>query len=160
MNGEVLETYVDTSQLDKLKSLKYHWHACWQPEVQSYYAKTSVYFEGCKNCTTFYLHKIVTDTSGIEYYVDHIDHNTLDNRLENLRVSLRKDNSTNRKSRNRNNQSGYRNVFWCNTSKRWLVRLQIDGKTKELGRFKDVDEAGRLAEEMRQKYYKDYAGAS
>lgn len=40
------------------------------------------------------------------------------------------------------------------------VQLQINGKNKVLGKFSDVHEAGRFAEEMRQKYYGEFAGKS
>jgi hypothetical protein len=36
----------------------------------------------------------------------------------------------------------------------------INGKNTVLGKFSDVHEAGKFAEEMRQKHYGDYAGES
>lgn len=93
--------------------------------------------------------------------VDHINaKNTLDNRKSNLRRTDNLHNTKNRKSKNKNNKSGYRNVFWNSKDKRWFVTLQIDGKQKCFGRFKyeDVDKAGALAEEVRKKYYKEFAG--
>jgi hypothetical protein len=42
----------------------------------------------------------------------------------------------------------------------WVVQLQIEGKNERLGKFKDVHEAGKFAEEMRQKYYGEFAGKS
>ena len=41
---------------------------------------------------------------------------------------------------------------------KWVVQLQIDGKNTKLGSFDDVHEAGKFAEEMRQKYYKEFCG--
>ena len=40
------------------------------------------------------------------------------------------------------------------------VNYQIDGKNTHLGRFdyEDLDKAGKFAEEMRQKYYGEFAG--
>ena len=92
--------------------------------------------------------------------VDHINHNTLDNRKCNLRVITQKKNLRNRNSRNINNKSGYRNVSWNSRYNNWSVQLQINGKNKILGRFDNVDEAGRFAEEMRKKYYGEFAGKS
>ena len=71
-------------------------------------------------------------------------------------------NSRNRKSRNKNNKSGYRNVCWDKRENVWLVQLQIDGKCKRVGKFpKDqLEEAGKFAEEMRKKYYGEFAGSN
>ena len=80
------------------------------------------------------------------------------NRKSNLRVISHSNNATNRKSRNKNNKSGYRNVCW--DGYKWVVQLSIDGKNTHLGRFdyEDLDKAGKFAEEMRQKYYGEFAG--
>lgn len=96
--------------------------------------------------------------SGIQ--VDHIDHDTLNNCKANLRCTNYVNNATHRSGVNCNNKSGYRNVFWSNADQRWLVNLQINKKAKTLGRFTEVHEAGRFAEEMRLRYYGDFAGNS
>ena len=90
--------------------------------------------------------------------VDHVNHNNFDNRKHNLRITDDLHNSKNRRSKNKNNKSGYRNVYWCNKSNRWVVVLMVDKKRKYLGAFKDVHEAGAHAELMRQKYYGEFAG--
>jgi len=89
--------------------------------------------------------------------VDHKNNNTLDNRLENLRISKRKDNSKNRNKLNNNNKSGYRNV--CMIEGYWRIQLQRDDKNYRFPeKFTNVHEAGKFAEEMRQKYYGKFAG--
>jgi hypothetical protein len=107
------------------------------------------------------LHRIIMNAKKGQY-IDHISHNRFDNRERNLRESKNEENTKNRKGKNKNNKSGYRNVFWSTGDNRWLVVLQIEGKSKCFGRFKkdEVDKAGELAEEMRQKYYKEFAGKS
>ena len=90
--------------------------------------------------------------------VDHINHNSLDNRRCNLRLVDKSKNATNRSGRNINNTTGYRNVSYIKTENKYIVQLQIDGKNKRLGAFDDVHEAGAYAKEMREKYYGDFAG--
>ena len=65
-----------------------------------------------------------------------------------------------RRKRNKNNKSGYRNVCW--DGYKWVVQLSIKGKNTHLGRFdyEDLDKAGKFAEEMRQKYYGEFAGGN
>lgn len=71
-------------------------------------------------------------------------------------------NAQNRKSRNKNNKSGYRNVCWSKSEKKWLVQLQINKRNTVLGKFSydELEQAGKFAEEMRQKYYGEFAGVS
>ena len=90
--------------------------------------------------------------------VDHINHDTMDNRKENLRVIKPTYNSYNRSGPNKNSKSGYRNVALVDG--RWCVQLQIDGVNRRLGIFDDVDEAGAFAATLREKYYGVYAGVS
>ncbi len=90
--------------------------------------------------------------------IDHKNHNGLDNRKENLRLVDRSKNAKHRDGKNKNNKSGYRNVCWIKG--KWVVQLQIDGKNTRLGSFVDVNEAGRFAEKMREKYYGEFKGAS
>ena len=93
-------------------------------------------------------------------YVDHIDHDTLNNKKYNLRLASNSNNNKHRGKINTNNTSGYRNVCWVSSKEQWCVQLQINGKCVRFGYFDDVHEAGKLAEEMRKKYYKEYAGVS
>ena len=89
--------------------------------------------------------------------IDHINHDTLDNRRNNIRITLYNNNSTNRKGKNSNNKTGFRNV--CKIKDWYRVQLQINGKNhlfKE--KFDNAENAGIFAEQMRQKYYKDFAG--
>jgi hypothetical protein len=90
--------------------------------------------------------------------VDHKNYNTLDNRKKNLRVSSIDKNVKHRGRLNKNNTSGYRNVTWSESYKKWIIQLQIDHKNKILGKFDDKDEAGRFAAEMRKLYYGEFAG--
>lgn len=105
------------------------------------------------------LHRFIMDAKENQY-IDHINHNTLDNRKDNLRVLSNKENLTNRNGKNNNNKSGYRNVCWVNKEHKWLVQLQVDGVSTVLGRFEkdDVEAAGEFAERMREKYYGKFKG--
>jgi hypothetical protein len=90
--------------------------------------------------------------------IDHKNHKGLDNRKENLRLVNKSKNAKHRNGKNKNNKSGYRNVCWISKYNKWCVQLQINGRNTLLGKFDDVHEAGRFAEEMRQKYYGEFKG--
>lgn len=95
-------------------------------------------------------------------WVDHINHKPRDNRKENLRFISVSNNSRNRKTKNRNNKSGYRNVCWDKRSKKWVVQLQVNGRNKPLKRFNEdqLEEAGKCAEKMRKELYGEFAGGN
>ena len=66
--------------------------------------------------------------------IDHINRNSLDDRIENLREATRSTNSRNTK-RQRNNRSGVTGVFWDRASSRWIARIGDGSASKVLGRF-------------------------
>ena len=71
--------------------------------------------------------------------LDHINHNRLDNRLENLRLVTRSQNFMNRSVIC--GKSKYKGVGWHKKDKRWRARIKINGKTIFIGNFKDEVDA-------------------
>lgn len=88
--------------------------------------------------------------------VDHIDNNPLNNNISNLRATNRYGNTRNAKIP-KTNTSGYKGVSWHKRVGKWRTQIRINNKTKNLGYFDDVELAGLVAEEARQKYYKEFA---
>lgn len=153
-NAENLWTIIDLEDLERVINFPYTWFAKYNHTNDEYYVTASVYHPELQQTRPIFLHQFLMDANGKD--VDHENNNTLDNRKSNMRVVEESNNSKNRKSRNRNNKSGYRNVSLIKG--KWVVQLQIDGKNKRLGSFDDVREAGKFAEEMRQKYYGEFCG--
>ncbi|MBN4665435.1 HNH endonuclease [Pandoraea nosoerga] len=75
--------------------------------------------------------------------VDHVNGDTLDNRLENLRACTKAQNCMNRK-RNRANRSGLKGVSSLPNSSRWQARIQHKGVQIHLGMF-DTPELAHAA---------------
>lgn len=89
--------------------------------------------------------------------VDHIDHNGLNNKIENLRPSNSKDNARNLPMQ-KSNKSGYIGVNWHKSAKKWQARaVDLSGKRIDLGRFDNIEDAIRVRKEyeVKFKYYKD-----
>ena len=79
-----------------------------------------------------------SNKSGFE--IDHIDQNSLNNKIENLREVTRSDNAKNLKQA-KNNTSGYTGVRWDNQRQKWESRIYVDGRRIHLGRFTKKREA-------------------
>lgn len=155
-NQESLYAIIDLEDLERVINYPYTWFAQYNKDIDNYYVRASVYNPKTQHSKVMFLHQFIMGANG--KFVDHINSNTLNNRKSNLRVVLDSNNSMNRKSKNKNNTSGYRNVSWSKSENKWVVQLQINKKNTILGRFDDVHEAGKFAEEMRNKYYGEFAG--
>jgi hypothetical protein len=89
-------------------------------------------------------------------FVDHIDNNRLNNRIENLREATHSENMRNKKLPV-NNTSGYKNVTWNKRKRKWAVALKIKDKSISCGYFVDIELADLVAQEARDKYHKEFA---
>lgn len=162
-NGDKFDVLMDTEDLKILDENNYLVHVSWSSRARAYYAEVCMRYtdeSGKRKGSTVMLHGLIMNkvhNKDNSIKVDHINNeNKLDNRKSNLRVTTQLNNSKNRKSRNSNNKSGYRNVSFIDG--RYIVQLQIDGKNTRIGSFKDVHEAGKFAEKMRQVHYGKFAG--
>ena len=92
-----------------------------------------------------------------EKFIDHIDGNTLNNRIENLRVVDAVGNATNTATR-QDNTSGCRNVYWNKKKSYWEVRINVKGKHKYIGSYKkDYEAAVKAALIARELYHGELA---
>ena len=82
----------------------------------------------------FMFHGIMPD------FIDHIDGNRANNKIDNLRSVTHSENLKNSKLYS-TNTSGFTGVYWCNTSKKWKSTIKVDGKAVHLGCFDSVRDA-------------------
>jgi hypothetical protein len=76
---------------------------------------------------------------------DHINHDTLDNRMENLRLVTPSENLHNTAYNHRKPWSGQTGVRWHKQKQKWQVRLSIGGKDRSFGVYADLMEASAIA---------------
>ena len=73
-------------------------------------------------------------------FIDHVNGNPSDNRIENLREASYAENNRNR-SINRKNTSGFKGVTYDKSRRNWTAKITVGNKTSNLGRFPTPEEA-------------------
>jgi hypothetical protein len=72
--------------------------------------------------------------------IDHRNNNPLDNRIENLREATHAENQRNKPPMS-NNRLGVKGVCYDPKRKRYRAQIKVDGKVRQIGRFKTLAEA-------------------
>lgn len=133
-------TLVDDEDYELLTGLG-SWYA--HKARQDYYARRDIYPSGIRYI--IYMHRYLLEAKlGIEIpescESDHINHNTLDNRRENLRLVTRSQQMINRR-KYKNNKSGVVGVRFNTQMLKWSAQINIEGKLKYLGFFDKIEDA-------------------
>lgn len=141
---------VDDCDYDYLNQWK--WHALHQPTINGFYACRNMnlgYKNGKQKHKAIRMHRtIIESVIGRELqrneFVDHINHNPLDNRRENLRIASIRQNAQNLK---RKTTSKYPGVCWHKEKQKWIAQIQLKGNKKHLGTFNDEIQAAKVYEQ-------------
>ena len=87
--------------------------------------------------------------------VDHINHNTYDNRKINLRICTISQNGMNRKLA-KNNTSGTTGVYWSKKINKWIAKITVNNHTIHLGSYNDLNEAIKIRKQAQDKYFGEF----
>jgi len=88
--------------------------------------------------------------------LDHMDSNKSNNKIENLRPATPSENGCNQKTRS-DSKSGIKGVCWHERLNKWYTQIQLEGKKRYLGVYKDLQEAQSVVEDARVKLHGVYA---
>lgn len=138
--------YFDPDDFENIKGY------CWNVNKQGYVVARD---RTGKHSKCLLLHRVVMRVSQKDLVVDHINHNTLDNRKSNLRVCTRSQNMMNTNPSTRS-ATGVKGVTWDNDRQKWSASIGINNKNIYLGRFDTFEQAisaRRRAEEDYQSVY-------
>jgi len=141
---------VDDALYEELN--QYKWYASYAKNTNSFYALRAVTIGKNKQRMTSMHRVIMGEPEGL--VVDHIDHDTLNNTIVNLRKCTRKENTYNSKCR-KGNKSGYKGVGWNNS--KWRVQITKDGTKNHIGYFTCKHDAAEAYNEAAIKYHGDFA---
>jgi HNH endonuclease len=89
-------------------------------------------------------------------YIDHIDGNKLNNKIENLRGCTKAQNSYNRKAP-KTNSSGHKNVCFYKRYNKWRSYIDVHGKKITGGYFDTIEDAVISATNLRQQHHGEFA---
>ena len=142
---EVARTKIDLEDIDKVKDRKW------------FFKDGYVASGGKRKENNLRLHRYImgVENEPSKVYIDHKDHNTLNNRKENLRVCNNSKNQMNKRIP-KNNTSGFKGVSFHKLSGKWRVRITIDGETHYLGLFEDKEDAIKTRIEAEEEYFGEF----
>ena len=80
-----------------------------------------------------------------EKFIDHIDRNKSNNKLDNLREASREENGLNTSIR-KDNKTGYKGVSFNKSRNTYIARMTVKGIKMYLGAFKTAKEAAEVIE--------------
>jgi hypothetical protein len=89
-------------------------------------------------------------------FVDHVDGNKINNKIENLRAATRSQNCMNQKISTKNT-SGTKGVMWHKRDKKWFVQLRVNSKCHSFGYYDDKELAELVAIEATNKFHKEFS---
>ena len=147
-DGTTLETAINTSDLERVKEVDTNWLACLDKGTNAFYCCGRI--KVGNKWKTVALHRLILDFP-LEKVADHINHNTLDNRKDNLRAITKGENAQNRKGANKDSKTGISGVVERENGK-FRAFVYIGGRQLNLGTYKTLERAGAVAAKARAKY--------
>lgn len=129
---------------------QYKWHL-----LKGGYAATSI--GGRKNKKMIYMHRLIISAKDGEF-VDHLDHNKLNNIRSNLRICNQSQNGGNSRSTISNKKtSKYKGVYWDKSRNKWASRIKVNYIGKFLGRFDLEEDAAKAYNDAATIYFGEFA---
>jgi len=119
-----------------------------KPQKGKQYYHVELYKYGKGKTRT--IHQLVAESflnhkpCGYALVINHIDHNKLNNKVENLEIITSRENSD---QKHLKSSSEYTGVQWCKQSKKWRSVIVVERKNISLGFF--------ISEKEAAKYYQD-----
>lgn len=129
---------------------KHSWHATHGTDKTLFYASTNI-----KGKTTK-LHRFILNLKDPKIHVDHIDHQELNNRKNNLRICTNQENSRN-KLKKSDRSSKYKGVTWDKSRDKWIVGIKINYVRNNLGRYADEIEAAKVYDRAAVKHFGEFS---
>ena len=129
---------VNDNDFDRVN--QYKWYSHYSRFTKSYYVMRGQWNPETYKIETILMHRFIMGLKkGDKREIDHINHDTLDNRKENLRITNKRGNSENRKDKSKYGV-GIR-FRKDNKTKPYQVQVKTNNKLKYIGCFSTIEEA-------------------
>lgn len=139
----IKEAIIDTKSLEILNDFEGTFRAVWNQNTKSYYAQGNDLTNKKKNVM---MHRwVMCAPEGM--VVDHLNHDTLDNRRSNLKVTTQSHNMLNLDPRKL--QGRVPGVKWYESRQKWRAVVTVNKKEHHLGYFKQKEDAVIAVETFR-----------
>lgn len=131
---------------------EFKWCAGWNEKTESFYALRSECIQGTKGAKkkTIRMHRLIMNAQP-DNIIDHINHDTLDNRRENLRLVTGFQNAFNMK-RHKKAISNFKGTWWWPQNKKCGSHIRINKKLIHLGYFDTEEEAAHAYDDTAYAY--------
>ena len=152
--GENTVALVDTKFAKEIN--KYKWNASWDRKTGQFRANKY----SSKRDGTIGMSRFVAKLAGWKIegkYIDHINGNTLDNRLCNLRVCTNSQNMQNSKKPNRKSSSKFKGVTWDKACNKWHATIMKEYKRYNLGYYNSEIEAAKAYNKAATQFFGGFA---
>lgn len=118
------------------------------------------YWKLSLNGKTTYLHHVifVMHHGHKPKYIDHIDGNSTNNRIENLRAATQSQNAGN-SLMSKNNTSGYKGVTYRKDTGKWQAAVMVNRKHISLGSYSTKEEAHEAYKSGSAKHFGEFSRA-
>lgn len=138
--------YIDLEDLDKVKNY------CWYLNKSGGYVVSNKTFGG-----GIRLHRLIMDVlDKPQLYVDHVNHDVVDNRKSNLRIVNQSNNGMNNSLR-KNNKTGVTGVYFNSKRNKWRAEIMVNYKHINLGQFNNFNDAVIARKKAEEKYFGEYS---
>lgn len=139
---------------DELFEWLNQWKWCYQRNSNAKYTGYATRHKSNPSKTE-YMHRVIMNPpKGMD--IDHIDGDGLNNQRNNLRICTHAQNGMNR-SKNKNNSSGFKGVFWDEITRKWRAIIDRNDKHIHLGRFSDIEDAAKAYDKAARELYGEFA---
>ena len=151
---------IDDIDID-LANHRWHTHQGKGKNSRVFYAKRRSYDQGVPGKWIRMHRLILSRVLGRELvpneYVDHINHDGLDNRRSNLRLSTKGQNAANTAKCGHAKSSRFRGVSWDKANRKWEVGIYQNGRRVQHCRFDDEIDAARAYDVFAKELFGEFA---